>query len=175
MTDRHPDLPAVAWFYLEHFGFSKAPPQTDADVVRNMALALAMTAGGDGDLSDAERTWIRGYLSAKGYPAAVVDEVAATSVSDISAVGQLMQLGILAKSGRILIYDAIRASSADGYTDGERAAVRRAAQSLGIEEATVVELERLVADEEAMKARRIRLLMPAGHPNLDPRFQVAAN
>ena len=39
---------AVKWLYLEHFGFSKAPPQTDADVVRNMARALVTTASGDG-------------------------------------------------------------------------------------------------------------------------------
>jgi uncharacterized membrane protein YebE (DUF533 family) len=175
MTDRHPDLLAVEWFYLEHFGFSKAPPQTDAEVVRNMALALVIAASGDGDLSQAERTWIRGYLSAKGYPAAIVAEVAAMSVSDIDALRELMQVGILSKSGRILIYDAIRASSADGYTEGERAAVRRAAQSLGIDEDGVAELEQLVEDEEALKTRRIRVLMPGGHPNLDPRYHAATS
>jgi uncharacterized membrane protein YebE (DUF533 family) len=174
MTDRHPDLLAVEWYYLEHFGFSKAPPQTDAEVVRNMALALVMTASGDGNLSEEERRWIKGYLSAKGYPSAVIAEVSEMSASGIDSLRELMQVGILSKSGRILIYDAIRASSADGYTEGERAAVRRAAKTLGIDEETVAELEQLVVDEEAQKARRIRLLMPAGHPNLDRKYQAAA-
>ena len=48
---------AVEWFYREHFGFSKAPPQTDAEVVRNMALALITAASGDRILSPTERRW----------------------------------------------------------------------------------------------------------------------
>ncbi len=162
---------AVAWFYLEHFGFSKAPPQTDAEVVRNMALALITTANGDGRLSDEERRWILGYFATKGYPPAVIEEMSGLSAADIAALPNLMQVGILQKSGRILVYDAIRASSVDGYNSGERAAVRKAAGLLGIDEDSVAKLEQLVDDELALKARRITLLMPEGHPNLDPRYQ----
>jgi hypothetical protein len=46
---------AAAWLYSEHFGFVKAPPLSDPEVVRNMALALVAVASGDGKLSDAER------------------------------------------------------------------------------------------------------------------------
>jgi uncharacterized membrane protein YebE (DUF533 family) len=165
------DALAVKWLYFEHFGFAKAPPQSDPEVVRNMAHALVTTASGDGYLSDDERDWITGYLTAKGYPPAVVQEISTISAADIDRLPELMQVGILQKSGRILVYDAIRASSVDGYTDGERAAVRKAASMLGIDEATVAELERLVMDEEALKARRIKALMPGGHPSLDPRYQ----
>lgn len=161
---------AIEWFYLEHFGFSKAPPQTDAEVVRNMALALVTAASGDGKLSDNERRWILGYFAAKGYPPAVIDEMGTLEAANVDALPELMQLGILKKSARILVYDAIRAASVDNYSSGERASVRRAAFVLGIDEQTVVELEQLVADERALKARRIKALMPDGHPNLDPRF-----
>ena len=162
---------ALEWLYLEHFGFSKAPPQTDAEVVRNMALSLVAAASGDGELSEAERRWILGYISAKGYPAEVVAEIADLSAVDIGALPDLMNIGILQKSGRILVYDAIRASSVDAYSRGERAAVRKAAAMLGIDETTVLALEQLVEDEHALKARRIKLLMPSGHPNLAPKYQ----
>jgi uncharacterized membrane protein YebE (DUF533 family) len=170
MSDVQSDTAAVEWLYLEHFGFSKAPPQTDAEVVRNMALALVTTAAGDGQLSEAELRWIVGYTTAKGYPPSVVAEISAMA-ADLGALPELMQVGILQKSGRILIYDAIRASNVDGYTSGERAAVRKAAALLGLDEAGVAELEQLVADELALKARRIKVLMPGGHPNLDPKYQ----
>jgi hypothetical protein len=172
MTDAQSQARAVEWFYLEHFGFSKAPPQTDSEVVRNMALALITAASGDGQLSSEERRWILGYFAAKGYPPAVIEEMSGMSAADVAALPDLMQVGILRKSGRILVYDAIRASSVERYTDGERVAVRKAAGILGIDEESVAELEQLVMDEEALKARRIKLLMPEGHPNLDARYDA---
>jgi hypothetical protein len=171
MTESDSQALAAQWLYLEHFGFAKAPPQTDAEVVRNMALALITTATGDSQLSDGERRWIIGYMAAKGYPPAVLEEMSGISVANVAAVPDLMQLGILQQSGRILVYDAIRASSVDGYKSGERAAVRKVAKVLGIDEEGVIELELLVAEEQALKRRRIQVLMPSGHPNLDPKYQ----
>jgi hypothetical protein len=162
---------AVPWFYYEQFGFSKAPPLTDSHVVRNMALALMLAASGDGTLSESERQWILGYFAVKGYPRHVIDEVAAMAKRDLSRLPHLMDLGILRDSGRILVYDAIRASSIDGYGAGEHEAVRQAAALLGIDEASVVAMEALVSDERALKQRRIALLMPDGHPNLDQGYQ----
>ena len=51
MTESESQALAAQRLYLDHFGFAKAPPQTDAGVVRNMALALMATATGDGQLS----------------------------------------------------------------------------------------------------------------------------
>jgi uncharacterized membrane protein YebE (DUF533 family) len=165
MTEGRSRTRAAQWLYLDHFGFSKAPAETDAEVVRKMALALMTAAIGDGQPSDAERRWIL------GYPPAVIEEMSKMSVANMAALPELMQVGILRQSGRILVYDAIRAASVDGYKSGERAAVRRTAQLLGIDEKGVIELEQLVADEEALKPRRIKVLMPSGHLNLDPRYQ----
>jgi hypothetical protein len=97
---------AAAWLYSEHFGFVKAPPLSDPEVVRNMALALVAVASGDGKLSDAERGWIVGYFAAKGYPQAVLDEVTAIPAPKPGPVADLMDLGILRASRRILVYDA---------------------------------------------------------------------
>lgn len=165
---------AIPWYYFEQFGFAKAPPFTDAHVVRHMAIALMVTASGDGVLRAGERNWILGDFAAKGYPRPIIEEVARLSAGDLSRLPHLMDVGILRDSGRILIYDAIRAASVDGYSAGEREAVRQAAALLGIDEASVAAMEALVEEEAALKARRIALLMPHGHPNLDPMYQPAS-
>jgi uncharacterized membrane protein YebE (DUF533 family) len=170
MTDGQAPPRALEWFYLEHFGFSKAPPLTDPEVVRHMALALVAAASGDGELSESERRWILGYCAVKGYPPAVIEEIAALSKADVDAVPELMQLGILRSSRRILLYDAIRAASVDGYHARERAFVRNVAGLLGVDDQAVAAIEALVANEEALKAQRIAILMPEGHPNLDSRY-----
>jgi uncharacterized membrane protein YebE (DUF533 family) len=157
---------AVAWYYREHFGFTKAPPLSDPEVVRNMARALVAVAGADGDLSDSERSWILGYLAAKGYPSDVLVEVAREGTEPPEKVHELMELGILAKSGRILIYDAVRAASADGYAPDERKTVHEVAAELGLTAQDVRAIEDLVQAEIALKERRIATLMPGGHPNL---------
>lgn len=172
MTDSQAQGRAVEWFYREHFGFAKAPPQSDPEVVRHMALALAAAASGDGQLSADERRWILGYCAVKGYPPEVVEEIAAISQANIAAVADLMQIGILRSSQRILLYDAIRAASVDGYHADERAAVRKVATLLGVDEEAVAAIEQLVASEEAVKAQRIAILMPDGHPNLDSRYKA---
>jgi len=83
-----------------------------------------------------------------------------------------MQHGTLTFAGRILLYDAIRACSADGdYHEGERAAIHSLGAALRLPDDVVTQIEALIDEEEALKAKRIRLLMPEGHPNLDERYQ----
>jgi hypothetical protein len=94
---------AAAWYYAEQFGFAAPPPQTDPEVVRNMALCLLTVLKGDREIGSAERDWVVGYFAAKGYPAAVIDEVRAADKTDPAAVPAMMQLGILRASGRILL------------------------------------------------------------------------
>jgi hypothetical protein len=161
---------AAAWYYAEHFGFAAPPPQTDPEVVRNMALCLLTVLKADREISGDELRWIVGYFAAKGYPAAVIDEVRAMQKTDAAAVADMMQLGILRASGRILLYDAIRAAHADGYHPQEMRAVRAVASGLGLDDATVDELERLVIEEDALKKKRIRALMPQGHPSLHGKY-----
>lgn len=161
-----PRMSAVAWVYGDQFGFSKAPSITEPEVTRNMARSLLAAAAGDGTVSEAEREWIAGYCAAKGYAREVVAEIETAAPPTPSEVKELMQLGVLKASGRILVYDAIRAASVDGYRAGEAAAVRRIAQALGIEVSVVEDIERLVNVERDLKQKRIHLLMPQGHPNL---------
>jgi uncharacterized membrane protein YebE (DUF533 family) len=166
MPDTDARALALAWYYREQFGFKRPPPITDPEVVHNMARALVSVAGADHFLSDAERAWILGYLATKGYPDAVLEDVKELGPADAPQVAELMQLGILGKSGRILLYDAIRAASVDGYSVSERKSVRRIAAALAISDKDVDAIESLVEEEAAIKQKRIALLMPGGHPNL---------
>ena len=169
MDDEH--TLAATWYYGEHFGFATAPSQTDREVTRNMALAVLAVANADGQVSPEERAWLVGYFAAKGYPSEVIAEVQTLTPPDLAAVPALMDLGILRLARRILIYDAIRAASTDGYHPREREAVRTVASALGVDVPTVEELERQVEAEEALKVKRIKLLMPDGFPNLHPRYR----
>jgi tellurite resistance protein len=167
MSDELRDL-AAAWYYREHFGFVAAPPRVEPQAARRMAVCLLSIANGDGELSDAERSWALGYFAAKGYPTEVIDEARRLTDRDLDVIPALMELGVLKPSGRILLYDAIRVASADGYHPAEMRAVRAVARALGVPDAAVAEIEALVADEAALPARRIQLLMPDGHPCLGP-------
>jgi hypothetical protein len=159
---------AAAWYHREHFGFSKPPPHLD---LRAMAIALVTVANGDRQITTEERNWLVGYFAAKGYPQDIVREAMAVAAVDLAAIPELMAPSNLRKSARILIYDAIRVAAVDGYRAGEEKAVRDVAFALGLDEAAVAEIEALVREEEALRARRIAVLMPDGHPFLDQRFE----
>lgn len=158
---------AANWYYREHFGLAKPPPELD---LRAMAIALATVANGDRQVTPDERNWIVGYFAAKGYPASVVREAMAAAPVDLKAIPDLMQTGTLRKSARILVYDAIRVAAVDGYHAGENKAVREVAFALGLDEQAVTDIEALVRDEAELRARRIGVLMPEGHPNLDTSY-----
>jgi hypothetical protein len=158
---------ASAWYHREHFGFSKPPAEID---LRAMAIALVTVANGDHQVTLDERNWIVGYFAAKGYPANVVRDAMAAAPVDLGAIPDMMQTGTLRKSARILVYDAIRVAAVDGYRAGEDKAVREVAFALGLDEQAVADIEALVREEEALRARRIAVLMPEGHPHLDPRY-----
>ena len=70
--------------------------------------------------------------------------------------------------GRVAVFDAIRASGADGaYSDDEREAVRREASRLGVGEEVVVALEALHRREQELKRDRIALVFGDDIPYTD--------
>lgn len=170
--DRELRMLGAAWYYREQFGFSKPPPKSDPEVVHNMALCLLTVVNGDGEISAEERSWILGYFATKGYGADLIAKMQSLTPPAPFGVSELMNLGILKASGRILLYDAIRAASSDGYHPGEMRVVRVVAKALGIDDAAVDAMEGLVSEEAALRLKRIKLLMPGGHPSLDPALKV---
>jgi uncharacterized tellurite resistance protein B-like protein len=64
---------------------------------------------------------------------------------------------------RTLLYEAIRIAKADGtYADEERAAVKRAANLLGIDEDWLTNITALADAEQALRNLRISMLVPPG-------------
>jgi len=163
---------ASAFYYREHFGFRWPLWKSNPDDATRMAEALVAVAAADGELSGPERDWVTGYFAVKGYGPKVFDAIQQAAPRPVEELVEMMQQGTLTFAGRILLYDAIRACSADGdYHEGERAAIHALGKALGIADDVIAQIEGLVEEEEAQKAKRIALLMPEGHPNLDDRYQ----
>ncbi len=170
MTD-HRSL-AADFMYRAHFGFESAPPKTDPEVVNSMAKAMFSIINGDGKITPRERAWVKGYFATKGYGDDVVDSIDSMQALPVEQIVALMAESILRFGANVLLYDAIRAASADReYPAGEHTMVVRVAAALGVSPKTVALIEKLVQDEQELLTRRVALLFPQGHPNLADRYR----
>lgn len=159
---------AATWYFRETFGLNRPPPTVE---YKGLTIAMVTVAASDRNISTAERNWIIGLFSIRGYPESAVKAVMGTNSTDLSKLRQLiLDNDDLRKNARLLVYDAIRVAGLEDYNRSEKRAVRELAGALGIDDAVVEELEAMVDDENQARLRRIRLLFPDGHPNLDSRF-----
>jgi uncharacterized membrane protein YebE (DUF533 family) len=159
---------AAAWYYRETFGLTRPPPQMEH---RPLTIALISVAASDRNISTTERNWIIGLFAIRGYPEQAVKAVMSTNSSELGKIRQLvLDNDDLRKNARLIVYDAIRVASQEGYSNTEQRAVRELAAALGVEDVVVEQIEAMVRDEDEARIRRIRLLFPEGHPSLDPRF-----
>ena len=153
------------WLLREMWDFPSGVPEDDrVDYLKAiMACARAGT-----ELSAAEKSWVIGYGAACGAHQATVDALEAYD-GDEDVVAILERNMPAARLwGRVAVFDAIRASNADGaYAEAERGAVRREAATLGVPEQVVVALESLYEDEQELKRRRIGLVFGDDIPYTD--------
>eukprot|EP00299_Pterocystis_sp_00344_P011186 c5170_g1_i1.p1 GENE.c5170_g1_i1~~c5170_g1_i1.p1 ORF type:complete len:187 (-),score=53.00 c5170_g1_i1:60-620(-) len=168
---------AAQWFYRDQLGFTSLPGKPDPTLSTYMARSLYYACFGDGVVSETEHNWILGFLASKGFSVALLEELKQRRSEGFTGsfvvgekVVELMNNGHLKQAGRVLIYDAIRACSSDGFDPDERIVTVLVAKALGIDETEFAAIEQLVKDEEEMKVRRIRLLFPNGHPCLDEKY-----
>lgn len=120
------------------------------------------------ELTPAEKNWVIGYGAACGAHQATIDDLEAYDVAE--DVVEILERNMPAAKmwGRVAVFDAIRASNADGaYSEGEQAAARREAATLGVPEEVVVALESLYRDEQELKRRRIQLVFGEEIPYTD--------
>ncbi len=158
--------------YRSHFGFDSAPPTTNPEVVHSMAKAVFSIINGDGKITPRERAWVKGYFATKGYSDDVVDSIDGMQALPVEQIVALMSESILRFGANALLYDAIRAASADReYPDGEHTTVMQVAAALGVSTKTVALIEKLVKEEQELLTRRVALLFPLGHPNLADRYK----
>ncbi len=160
------------FLYRTHFGFESAPPKSDPEVVDSMAKAVFSIINGDGKITPKERAWVKGYFATKGYGNEVVDSIDTMEALPVEEIMSLMKESILRFGANALLYDAIRAASADrDYPPGEHATVMKIAAALGVSAKTVASIEALVQEEQELLTRRVALLFPHGHPHLADRYR----
>ena len=150
------------WHLKDDWGFTEKPDQDEYTVYMKTLLVCAK---GDGVLSPEERNWVLGYCAANGGGAQLVEELAAYPADDDIRELITGQTPVAYASRRTLVYDALRASDADGVLDPrELAAIKRAATELEVPEDVVDRLYDLYKQEKAIKQARIALVWPAGVP-----------
>jgi hypothetical protein len=127
-----------------------------------------MVAAGDGVVSDEEWNYWAARAKAMGIDQSVIDGWKESyPTADLEAdVKKLWELG--GALSYAFLYDGIKVARADGYVEGEKEAVRRAAKICGIPESVVTQIEHLCALEEQVRALRVTLLYPEPNRFMDP-------
>ncbi|MGH3848423.1 MAG: histidine kinase, partial [Pseudonocardiaceae bacterium] len=144
----------LGWMGWENW---QAPPElyeqiTDEDNL-TYAKALLLCAGGNAVLTDRERKWLEGYLTAAGDAEWVIEAI--TTRDDSDSLGDLIEAPGMAIISRALLYDALRLCASDGPLElGEVDRVQRAADIFGISRDIVAALHLIVMDENALRTRR---------------------
>lgn len=151
----------LTWLFKEKYTFDEVP---STESYRGYLKSLLICANGDGELTDTEREWVVGYAAAYGAPDSLVEELKSYDGSeDIESV--VSQGKASDGSRRYLIYDAIKACSADGdYSSPEKATVRKMATKLGIDEKVVQEIESICIEEAQLREKRLGIIYPSGTP-----------
>jgi len=172
---------ASNFYYFNQFGFTKAPV-TMGDggdkKLRRVATALCEVSGADGNVSKVELDFILGYCACKGYPQSIIDDIPkmckaaeakslpkdAINLKEVLTTGA--QKNVASHRCLLVVYDSIRAASADGLCESELTAIDNVAKSLGLSSEELHNIHVLVEKEEKLKEERIKLLCPGGHPCL---------
>ena len=145
---------------------------------KRFAGALCNAIAGDGVASEEEISYIQGILAAKSFPdevVAAVPDMARNSegrtLEQIAAeTKEMMELGTLKFAGRVICYHAIQASAQDGLADDEVVAIKEIGKHMNVDESTIDELIELNREEEAFRKKKVRMIMPNGHPELDKKY-----
>jgi uncharacterized membrane protein YebE (DUF533 family) len=158
MTTRNEGL---LWLFREKYTFSKLP---SLEAYNGYSKSILICANGDGRLTPEERDWVVGLACAFGAPDSLVEELKSYKADeDIeNAIGDAPEA---TGSRRYLVYDAIKACSADGeYSDKERATVTKMAAKLGISQDLVEQIEQICIEEAKLREKRVKLMYPEGAP-----------
>lgn len=124
----------------------------DRDLYGKAVLTIAAADG----LSSSERDYFVNLARGMGMPDEFAEHYANYDTKSATLEDLLAPLrGRLTHPVPYLLYDAIKISSVDGYSDKERAKVERAAQILGVSLEHVRALEGLVAAENSVRDARL--------------------
>ena len=149
------------WAIKHLYGITKYPDDTDHSTYFK---SLLLCAAGDGELAPEERAWVAGLAATIGGDK--YSEMVKNYAADEDLLQVLQQSSRIDSSARhVMLYDAIRASAADGVlSDGERDTIQKMANFMDIKKETVAELEKLYNEETAQSNKRRELLFPVDSP-----------
>lgn len=158
MTTRNEGL---LWLFKEKYTFGKIP---SLEAYNGYLKSILVCANGDSKLAPEERDWVVGFASAFGAPDSLVEELKSYKADeDIEKV--IGDAPEATGSRRYLVYDAIKACSADGeYNDQERATITKMAAKLGISQDVVEQIEEICIEEIKLREKRVKLMYPEGAP-----------
>lgn len=129
-------------------------------VMEHFGRAVLMIVSGDGRVTDAEWLYLNGRAKAMG----VAEDIIKAWRFDYGSCDLETEVKtywtLLGGESHSFLYEAIKTARADGYSPGERAAVRRAANVCGIPESVVHQIEAVCEAEDALRRVRISLLHP---------------
>jgi uncharacterized tellurite resistance protein B-like protein len=154
-------MPEANYYLEQMYGLDRLPPR---ESLVQYGKAILIIVGADGTITEREQKRWNAIAASMGVP----DDVSAEWRKFDWRGGRLEDCvaGISAdpeNPGEIVLaflYDAIRVAHADGYDEKEKAAVGRAARTLGISPSAVASLEHLVGMEERLQELRVSLLYP---------------
>jgi tellurite resistance protein len=145
----------MSYFCNQHYGRT---PEGSGDPLRYGKILMAI-AGADGDVAPQELEALQSIARGLGTSDDVIDEVGRFDYRN----AKLEELINGETPSRALLYDAMVAASADGtYSAKEKAAARRAASLLGVDESVLAAIEGLLNVEISLRKARADLLFPDG-------------
>ncbi|WP_258102918.1 TerB family tellurite resistance protein [Marinoscillum sp. MHG1-6] len=128
---------------------------------RVYGYTLLTIAGSDGIVSDPELEWLTMDLAGKvGVPDEIIEDWEAFDydMADLEELFSSFNSSTISNFSKLLLYDAIRMSYADGeYALEEKEKVMQAAQMMNVSIDSVVAIEALVDLEQAAEKLRMTL------------------
>ncbi|MBW4570525.1 MAG: hypothetical protein KME31_21615 [Tolypothrix carrinoi HA7290-LM1] len=155
------DNAGLLWLLKEKYTFSKVPSPEAYD---GYLKSVLICANGDGKLAPEERDWVVGFACAYGASDSLVEELKSYEATE--DIEKVISVAVESDgSRRYLVYEAIKACSADGeYSDPERATVAKMAAKLGISCDVVKQIEEICMEEAKLREKRLALMYPEGPP-----------
>lgn len=152
--------PTYNHFVHQIYGLDrKAQAAVPAELAHLHGTAVLLVAASDGKLSVAELDYWIAYTIGLGTPPEVAEQWRSFNPSERDLTDVFRELRAY-RDAAMVLYDAIKVASVDGYHDKERTAVRKAAAQLRIDGDTVQALEGLVQAEIGLRLARVALLTP---------------
>jgi hypothetical protein len=168
-----PDMGVDQIAALQHlwYGHQNVPSRSDFE---HAWKAVKVVAGSNGQVSDEERLYLLGKMSAIGTPADVVQMVMDFDEQSTTCEALLGGINVPAEVrpgvGAWIVYEGLSTAMADGeLADAERDGIGRIAATMGVEPRIVDALTQQCRDEASVRERRILTL----NGTIDTSFRFA--